>query len=681
MGWVLIPSGPCGANATCYLKSSIGAPIVNDCRISGFSPAGGALLPPAFSTLPLGALAPAGWLAAELTVAATGLTGFLADFWEDISNSSYIGGKGDGGLHERAPYWLNGLVPLSYLLPGDSNIGGQRDRYLQYIMANQDASGWLGLDDMPKDGNQYWSRFNVILALEQYYEASGDSKAITAIFRYLGEARRRMLGDTQLAGWAVSRAQDFIWGLQWLMDNLATLSGVPPGYNEAFLLDLMDITRAQCAADGGDWKTFFDVKGEMPEGPACTGGARCDMYTHGVNIGQAIKSEAVWYRRSADLTDAASTYIRMEKLDTFHGVPSGMFQADEHLAGKVPSHGTETCAVVEAVVSYAVSAAILGDPVLFERAERIAFNALPAATTKDQWERVYLQSSNQFVAAHQDPFPWYTDGADSSAFSLEGNYGCCTANMHAGWPKFAQRAVGMPAAGGVAVLQWLPSTSMTPNATITITTDYPFGDTATVLVTPTAAAGGAPVPVLLRIPSWAGAGTLSVNGGAATPLAGSNGTFLSLLASGTSTSFALDFAPAIRLESYANGSVAVLRGALLYSLWVGQSITVTAVHPYSSKDLAVNNTAPWNVALDLSQPLTFSRTSPPSSVPFNSTFVPVTIAASGRVVAGWGTERGAPAAPPVSPACAAPDACAAAAPITLVPFGSTHVRMAVLPVA
>lgn len=41
---------------------------------------------------------------------------------------------------------------------------------------------------------------------------------------------------------------------------------------------------------------------------------------------QAIKSEAVWYRRSHDLTDVASTYIRMRKLDVYHGVPSGMYQ-------------------------------------------------------------------------------------------------------------------------------------------------------------------------------------------------------------------------------------------------------------------------------------------------------------------------------------------------------------------
>lgn len=33
-----------------------------------------------------------------------------------MKNSVWIGGNADGGLHERAPYWLNGIVPLAYLL-------------------------------------------------------------------------------------------------------------------------------------------------------------------------------------------------------------------------------------------------------------------------------------------------------------------------------------------------------------------------------------------------------------------------------------------------------------------------------------------------------------------------------------------------------------------------------------
>ena len=53
---------------------------------------------------------------ALLQLQSDGLTGHLAYFWADIQHSVWIGGNADGGLHERAPYWLNGLVPLAFLL-------------------------------------------------------------------------------------------------------------------------------------------------------------------------------------------------------------------------------------------------------------------------------------------------------------------------------------------------------------------------------------------------------------------------------------------------------------------------------------------------------------------------------------------------------------------------------------
>jgi hypothetical protein len=132
----------------------------------------------------------------------------------------------------------------------------------------------------------------------------------------------------------------------------------------------------------------------------------------------------------------------------------------------------------------------------------------------------------------------------------------------------------------------------------------------------------------------------------------------------------------------------VVRGALVYSLWVGQVISVTNTYKFNAKDLSINATQPWNVALivpNASNPeasLTFSRLGAPSSVPFNSTAVPVLITGMGRVVPGWGAANNAPAAPPASPACAAPSAdCGQPIPVTLVPMGSTHVRMTVIPVA
>jgi hypothetical protein len=57
----------------------------------------------------------------QLQIQAEGLTGHLALFWPDVMSSVWIGGNADTDLHERTPYWLNGLVPLAFLLKAASD--------------------------------------------------------------------------------------------------------------------------------------------------------------------------------------------------------------------------------------------------------------------------------------------------------------------------------------------------------------------------------------------------------------------------------------------------------------------------------------------------------------------------------------------------------------------------------
>ena len=57
-----------------------------------------ALAPYAYKPLPVGSVTPKGWLLKQLTLQAEGLSGHLAQFWNDVMNSVWIGGSGDGGL-------------------------------------------------------------------------------------------------------------------------------------------------------------------------------------------------------------------------------------------------------------------------------------------------------------------------------------------------------------------------------------------------------------------------------------------------------------------------------------------------------------------------------------------------------------------------------------------------------
>ena len=65
-------------------------------------------------------LQPKGWLKSQLEIQAEGLSGNLDKIWPDIRDSAWIGGKAEGW--ERVPYWLDGFIPLAYLLRNEDMI-------------------------------------------------------------------------------------------------------------------------------------------------------------------------------------------------------------------------------------------------------------------------------------------------------------------------------------------------------------------------------------------------------------------------------------------------------------------------------------------------------------------------------------------------------------------------------
>jgi hypothetical protein len=52
---------------------------------------------------------------------------------------------------------------------------------------------------------------------------------------------------------------------------------------------------------------------------------------------------------------------------------------------------------------------------------------------------------------------WTTNGPESNIYGLEPNFGCCTANMHQGWPKFAAHLWMKTPDEGLAAAAYAPS--------------------------------------------------------------------------------------------------------------------------------------------------------------------------------------------------------------------------------
>jgi len=659
-----------------------------------------ALSPPEFQRLPTGSITPKGWLLEQLKLQAEGLSGHLSQFWPDVMSSIWIGGKEDGGLRENAPYWLNGFVPLAYLLknanvttlPGPKGVWHQRracasllrpaadcqdipaieplrqvDAYVSYILSHRNArSGWLGPDDQT-DREMHWAPSNVLLSLMQYAEAepAKSEEAVEAMVGHLLEVRRR-LGSVPLVSWAKARWIDMAYATEWL------LSGGFAGGHEAELDDLLRLLHEQ----GEDWDAVF----LHPNGQ------------HNVNVAQGLKSAAVEQLASDGSNDshfAALSRQRMDTMDSLFGLPNGMYIGDELLplnATRNPSRGIELCGVVEAMFSYSVMFGVHGDVAFADRAELIAYNALPATWASprggDMWAHQYLQAVNEINAIKSDPHIWPNDGPVAETYGLEPNFGCCTANFNQGWPKFANAVIfTVDRAGeeGIVVAFWAPAAAVTPYGHIDIDTSYPFGDDAVVTVQAVL-----PISLYLRVPAWAV--DAEVQG---KPV--QNGTMLRIPCAAGKQVVTMSFKPRIRIEAADDTpgtAYSVHRGSLMYALPLGLNWTTTGHHYAESFDYEVRPTTPWAFALDAdpahpAATLAFaSRGYSYPDAPFNSSGWPVQITATLRpVLSGWTEEKNSAAAPPRSPACAGNNAshCGAPEQATLVPYGSTVLRISVMP--
>ena len=156
---------------------------------------------------------------------------------------------------------------------------------------------------------------------------------------------------------------DFAYSVEWLIDNAENLTEE----NRQELLNLIKNLHDQ----GSDWEAFYENPTQDSSG----------MLNHNVNIAQALKSAAVYYRYSKNETLHDLSLSRMTNLDKAYGLPTGMYNGDEHLptpATRHPSRGIELCGVVEAMFSYNVMYSQFGDVEFADRAEKIAYNALPA---------------------------------------------------------------------------------------------------------------------------------------------------------------------------------------------------------------------------------------------------------------------------------------------------------------
>jgi hypothetical protein len=423
-------------------------------------------------------ITPRGWLRRQLEIEANGLCGNLDKVWPDVSDSKWIGGNKEGW--ERVPYWLDGFIPLAWLLH-DKDMMARAEYYINSIIDRQQEDGWI-CPCPPEKRPTYdiWAFFLIGKVLTVYCEFTGSEKAEQSLYRAmkcLDDIRAK--GELTIKNWGKFRWFECLIPLQYLYDK----------YHEEWIRELARFLRAE----GVDYKSFIETW-KRPLN-------KWTFHTHIVNLAMMFKYEAV----SAELFGEEITGeadMLWDILEEYNGTAVGAFTGDECLGGRKNNRGAELCSIVELMYTLEILYSITGDGKWADRLEKLAFNALPATISDDMWTHQYDQMVNQISCT-----PFYskslfgTNDKEAHLFGLEPHYGCCTANHGQGWPKLVT-SIFRVEDDGITAAMMLPcelDTKIGNNAVkVKIETEYPFENTARYIIETESE-----ISFSVRIPVWA----------------------------------------------------------------------------------------------------------------------------------------------------------------------------------
>ncbi len=555
---------------------------------------------PKYKFLTTNEINPTGWLKKQLEIQANGLCGNLDKVWPDVRDSAWIGGDREGW--ERVPYWLDGFIPLAYLL-GNEDMISRAKKYIDAIISAQKDDGWIcPCKEDERDNYDTWAVLLICKVLCLYCDCSKDNSVIKVIEKCLKQFNSHINHNT-LRNWGAARWFEGLISIYWLYEKTG----------EKWLLALGKKLRVQ----GFDWRNLFETY-LLDD---CTD--EWEYYSHIVNVAMMLKSEALWSLfGECDAEEFAN--IALEYLDKKHGTIIGHFNGDENLSGNSPIQGAELCSIVELMYSYEILFSITGNIKWLDRLEMLAYNSLPAAVSPDMWTHQYDQMINQVASFPMSKQPFRTNNNEAHLFGLEPHFGCCTANFGQGFPKLALSTFFKTEKG-------IASCVLSPAAVETVinrvkvecklVTEYPFRGTLKYIIKTEA-----PVEfsLFIRIPSFAKSAEIDKTETKC-------GEFAEISREWNGTSeIEVNLNFETEIVSRPENMVCVRRGALIYSIPIKEKWEkveyikdgVERKYPYC--DYYIYPRSKWNYALANDK---FELSEQEFDAPFNPENPPITLSA------------------------------------------------------
>ncbi len=629
-----------------------------------------------YASLPLRSVKPQGWLKVQLELMAQGMTGHLDEMYPQVMGprNGWLGGDGDGW--ERGPYWIDGLLPLAYLLD-DEKLKAKVQPWIEWTLTHQTADGYLGpvpFETRPKrerglqrdKRRDWWPKMVMLKILQNYYTATRDKRVIDCLAKYF-HYQLRELPKTPLGHWT-------FWGNRRGGDNLMIVLWLYNETGDEKLIELAELIHKQTFAHTELW-----LKEDSP--------LTKHRGMHCVNIAQGMKHPLIYYQLNSDPRHMKATEKAFADLEHHWGMPTGLFGGDEPLNSKEPTTGSEFCTATEMMFSLEKMLEISGETVLADRLERIAFNVLPTQATDDFRGKQYYSLVNQVVCARRQQKAHLTDHAGTDlVYGVLNGYPCCTSNFHQAWPKFTQHLWYASADNGLAALAYAPCTVKARVAdgtevTVKEVTKYPFEETVRFEIEPATPVG---FTLHLRIPDWCERGTVTVNG---KPAASGGGAQVVKLNREWRPGDRVELELPMQLAKshWCKGAVTIERGPLLYALRIGERWVEVDNKDDFGPYRECHPTGPWNFGLSKTQLdelekhfKVVERQGALADNPWNLAGAPIEIHAVGCRIDDWKLVNQTAAPLPQSPVDLPTDV--KPEPIVLIPYGCTTLRIAEFPI-